>query len=88
MPRLSLTLDEQTLQRIRARAAGLGTTPSNLVREYLEAFARTESVRALAFQTLLNTPPPEYRGESEWQAEDSAGTATAIEAERLLRVVR
>lgn len=88
MARLSVTLDDQTLQRIRARAMGLGTTPGQLVREYLDAYARTESVRALAFQTLLGTPPPEYRGETE-----ASGTATAAgvqppEAERMLRVVR
>lgn len=82
MAKISVTIEDQLLLRVRARANSLGTTPARLVREYLEAYARTESVRALAFQTLLAAPPPDYRGEREW-AEPNMD-----EADRPLRLVR
>lgn len=54
MARLTVTLDDNTLRTLHARARQQGTTASALVREYVEAYTRADSTRSLAGQVLLS----------------------------------
>lgn len=54
MARLTVTLDDSTLQALHARARHQGTTASALVREYIEAYTLAEPSRSLAGQVLLS----------------------------------
>ena len=58
MGRITVTIDDHMLRRIRARATAQGTSPTSLVREYLEAFAGSDPVHAMALQTLLALSRP------------------------------
>jgi hypothetical protein len=58
MGRITVTIDDHMLRRIRARALVQGTSPTSLVREYLEAFAASDPVHAMALQTMLSLSRP------------------------------
>ena len=58
MARLTLTLDERLLARIRSRAQAQGTSASELVREFLTAYGSSEVPRALAMRTMLGLATP------------------------------
>jgi hypothetical protein len=54
MTNLTITIDEETLQRARLRALEQGTSVNALLREHLEAFAGGRSAREAAVAALLD----------------------------------
>jgi predicted DNA-binding protein len=54
MARLTVHLDDSTLQTLHARARHQGTTASALVREYIEAYTAADPTRSMAGQVLLS----------------------------------
>lgn len=61
---LTLSVDDQILQKARRRAETLGKSVNQLVREYLEQFAGGASLEALAaeFRELSHAPTGNSRG--------------------------
>lgn len=53
MANLTLTIDDEALQRARMRALQLGTSVNQLVREYLESFAASKDRYRTATEELL-----------------------------------
>ena len=54
MANLTITTDDETLQRARLRALEQGTSVNALLRDYLEAFAGGRSARQSAVAALLD----------------------------------
>jgi metal-responsive CopG/Arc/MetJ family transcriptional regulator len=54
MARFTVTLPETTLHALHARASQQGTTASALVRDYVEAYTRTDATRSLAGHVLMS----------------------------------
>jgi hypothetical protein len=54
MANLTITTDEDTLQRARLRALEQGTSVNALLRDYLEAFAGGRAAREAAVAALLD----------------------------------
>lgn len=54
MANLTITTDEETLQRARLRALEQGTSVNALLREYLETYAGGRSAREAAVAALLD----------------------------------
>lgn len=54
MANLTITVDDETLQRARLRALEQGTSVNALLREQLEAFAGGRSAREAAVEALLD----------------------------------
>jgi plasmid stability protein len=54
MANLTITIDEETLQRARLRALEQGTSVNALLREHLEAFAGGRPAREAAVAALLD----------------------------------
>lgn len=61
MARLTLTLDERLLARIRSRAEAQGTSPSELVHAFLDSYASSDVLHAVAMQALLAVAAPKAR---------------------------
>lgn len=54
MANLTISVDDETLQRARLRALEQGTSVNALLREHLEAFAGRRSAREAAVAALLD----------------------------------
>jgi plasmid stability protein len=67
MANLTITIDDELLKRARVRAVERGTSVNALLREYLEAFAGSES-RSSAVQALLDLSKrvKSRRGSRKW----------------------
>ena len=61
MARMTLTLDERLLARIRARAEAQGTSPSELVHAFLSSYASSDVVHAVAMHAMLSVAAPKKR---------------------------
>lgn len=72
MANLTITTDEETLQRARLRALEQGTSVNALLRDYLEAFASGRSARESAMASLLELSrnAESRRGERTWTRDE------------------
>jgi hypothetical protein len=62
MANLTITVDEETLRRARARALEQGTSVNAILAEYLARFARLQDVQARALTDLLALATANRRG--------------------------
>lgn len=71
MANLTITIDDELLRRARVRAVERGTSVNAVLREYLEAFAGSES-RAGAVRALLDLSKraTSARGARDWTRDE------------------
>lgn len=71
MPNLTITVDEDVLQRARIRALTQGTSLNAVLRGYLEAYSATSDVRVHAIESLLalSARSRSRRGDATWTRE-------------------
>lgn len=77
MAKVTLTIDDEVLQRARARAREQGTSVHALVGEYLERYARDDERKSAAVRELLalsrsSAASSGVRGRS-WTRDDAYG---------------
>ncbi len=72
MAQLVVNMDSQILARVSVRAESDGTSPESVAREYLEAFAGTDAVRAIAQRSLLGMALPRARAPWRHQSTSAA----------------
>ncbi len=72
MTNLTITIDEDTLQRARLRALEQGTSVNAVLREYLESFAGARSARQAAVDALLDmsSHASSRRGDRSWTRDE------------------
>lgn len=68
MAKLTINVDEQVLERTRARALADGTTVEGLLQEYLTAFAGAGDLQSQALADLLqlSAAATSRRGPTSW----------------------
>ena len=72
MAKVTITIDQETLQRARRRALEQGTSVDVLLRAYLEALAGARSAREAAVQELIEMSKraASRRGGSRWSRDE------------------
>ena len=72
MTKLTISVDERTLQRARIKAQEQGTSVNDLLCEYLEDFAGQPNAREEAVQSLLklSREAKAYRGDRTWTRDE------------------